>query len=63
MSGPSGGGGNWVNEPTDDCSKLSEVTTLNSPDKATEKLRQALPQPFGNPYLLAVLTVSAPRAR
>ena len=33
MSGPSGGGGNWVNEPTDDCAKLSEVTTLNSPDK------------------------------
>jgi hypothetical protein len=33
MSGSGGGGGNWVNEPTDDCSKLSEVTTLNSPDK------------------------------
>lgn len=33
MSGPSGPGGDWVNEPTDDCAKLSEVTTLNSPNK------------------------------
>lgn len=33
MSGSSGGGGDWINEPTDDCAKLSEVTTLNSPDK------------------------------
>jgi hypothetical protein len=32
MSGSSGGG-NWVNEPSDDCAKLSGVTTLNSPDK------------------------------
>lgn len=33
MSGSGGGGGDWVNEPTDDCARLSQVTTLNSPDK------------------------------
>lgn len=33
MSGPSGSDSDWVNEPTDDCAKLSEITTLNSPDK------------------------------
>jgi len=33
MSGSGGGGGDWVNEPTDDCAKLSQITTLNSPDR------------------------------
>lgn len=33
MSGSGGGGGDWINEPSDDCAKLSAVTTLNSPDK------------------------------
>jgi hypothetical protein len=37
MSGSGGGGGGWVSEPTDDCAKLSEVTTLNSPDKEVLK--------------------------
>jgi len=33
MSGPGNGGPDWINEPGDDCGKLSEVTTLNSPNK------------------------------
>jgi len=37
MSGPSGNGGNWVSPPGDDCSKLSEVTTLNTPDREVLK--------------------------
>ena len=33
MSGPGDGGPDWVSEPGDDCGKLSEVTTLNSPNR------------------------------
>lgn len=32
MSGS--GGGTWIDQPTDDCARLAQQTTLNSPDKA-----------------------------
>lgn len=32
MSG-SGGGGTWVNQPTDDCATLAQQTSLNSPNR------------------------------
>ena len=32
MSG-SGGGGGWVDQPTDDCARLAQQTTLNSPNR------------------------------
>jgi hypothetical protein len=34
MSGSGGGGGAWNDQPRDDCSALSQSTTLNSPNRA-----------------------------
>jgi len=28
------GGGTWIEQPTDDCARLAQQTTLNSPDRA-----------------------------
>ena len=32
MSGS--GGGTWIDQPTDDCARLAQQTTLNSPNRA-----------------------------